>query len=345
MTKKLRVAALGLTHDHVWSNLRDLNQSSLGELVAVADMNEELLEKAQNDYNAPALFDDYEELLEKTELDAVYIFGDNATGAALAVLAADHGLHVMIEKPMAADLAGATQVLAAARKAGTALMINWPFAWWPQLQKAFAMAQAGEIGQLFQTKYRSAHAGPKELGCSPYFYDWLYDAELNGAGALMDYCCYGAALARYLLGQPSRVNGTIGHCLKDYVTVDDNAVIVMQWPRAIAITEASWTQIGHLTSYFATIYGSDGTLHVEPGNNGRLLLATREHEDGIEVAVDPLPEDQRNATNYFLSRISQGLPIEGLCSGEVSRDAQEILEAGLLSASEGQTISLPLPIY
>ncbi len=345
MTQKLRVAALGLTHDHVWSNLRDLNQSSLGELVAVADMNEELLEKAQNDYNAPALFDDYEELLEKTELDAVYIFGDNATGAALAVLAADHGLHVMIEKPMAADLAGATQVLAAARKAGTALMINWPFAWWPQLQKAFAMAQAGEIGQLFQTKYRSAHAGPKELGCSPYFYDWLYDAELNGAGALMDYCCYGAALARYLLGQPSRVNGTIGHCLKDYVTVDDNAVIVMQWPRAIAITEASWTQIGHLTSYFATIYGSDGTLHVEPGNNGRLLLATREHEDGIEVAVDPLPEDQRNATNYFLSRISQGLPIEGLCSGEVSRDAQEILEAGLLSASEGQTISLPLPIY
>lgn len=345
MTQKLRVAALGLTHDHVWSNLRDLNQSSLGELVAVADMNEELLEKAQNDYNAPALFDDYEELLEKTELDAVYIFGDNATGAALAVLAADHGLHVMIEKPMAADLAGATQVLAAARKAGTALMINWPFAWWPQLQKAFAMAQAGEIGQLFQTKYRSAHAGPKELGCSPYFYDWLYDAELNGAGALMDYCCYGAALARYLLGQPSRVNGTIGHCLKDYVTVDDNAVIVMQWPRAIAITEASWTQIGHLTSYFATIYGSDGTLHVEPGNNGRLLLATREHEDGIEVAVDPLPEDQRNATNYFLSRISQRLPIEGLCSGEVSRDAQEILEAGLLSASEGQTISLPLPIY
>jgi predicted dehydrogenase len=345
MAEKLRVAALGLTHDHVWSNLRDLNQSSLGELVAVADPNEELLEKARNDYNAPATYEDYEELLEEHELDAVYIFGDNATGAELAVLAAEYGLHILIEKPMAADLAGANQVLAAARKAGTQVMINWPFAWWPQLQKAFAMAQAGEIGQLFQTKYRSAHAGPKELGCTPYFYNWLYDAELNGAGALMDYCCYGAALARYLLGQPSRVNGIVGHCLKDYVTVDDNAVIVMQWPRAIAITEASWTQIGHLTSYVAAIYGSDGTLLVEPGNNGRLLLATREHEDGIEIAVDPLPEDERNATNYFLSRISQGLPIEGLCSAEVSRDAQEILEAGLISASEGKAISLPLAIY
>jgi predicted dehydrogenase len=236
-------------------------------------------------------------------------------------------------------------MVAAVREAGVTLMVNWPFAWWPQLQKAMSMAKAGEIGQLFQTKYRSAHAGPKELGCTPYFYNWLYDAELNGAGALMDYCCYGAALARTILGQPSRVVGVVGHCLKDYITLDDNAVIVMQWPRAIAVTEASWTQIGHLTSYFATIYGSEGTLHVEPGNKGRLLLATREHEDGIEVQVDPLPEDRNNATNYFLSRISQGLPVEGLCSAEVSRDAQEILEAGLLSAHEGKTMSLPLPIY
>jgi predicted dehydrogenase len=344
-TQNLRIGVLGMTHDHVWGNLADLKKSNLGELVAAADPNEELLAKVQQDYDCPAVFEDYEEMLEETELDAVYIFGDNATGAELTILAAEYGLHVLIEKPMASDLDGANRMLAAVREAGVTLMVNWPFAWWPQLQKAMSMAKGGEIGQLFQTKYRSAHAGPKELGCTPYFYNWLYDAELNGAGALMDYCCYGAALARTMLGQPSRVVGVVGHCLKDYITLDDNAVIIMQWPRAIAITEASWTQIGHLTSYFATIYGSDGTLHVEPGNKGRLLLATREHEDGIEVKVDPLPEDRNNATNYFLSRISQGLPVEGLSSAEISRDAQEILEAGLLSAREGTTMSLPLPIY
>jgi predicted dehydrogenase len=344
MTDKVRIGVLGMTHDHVWGNLADLKGSSLGELVAAADPNEELLAKAQNEYGCPTVYEDYEELLEESELDAVYIFGDNATGADLTELAADYGLHVLIEKPMAANLDGANRMLAAARQAEITLMINWPFAWWPQLQKAFSMAKAGEIGQLFQTKYRSAHAGPKELGCSPYFYGWLYDGNLNGAGALMDYCCYGAALARYVLGQPSRVTGVMGHCLKDYITLDDNAVIVMQWPRAIAITEASWTQIGHLTSYFATIYGSEGTLHVEPGKNGRLLLATREHEDGIEVPVDPLPSELSSATNYFLHCIHHGKPVEGLCSAEVSRDAQEILEAGILSATQGEAISLPLPL-
>lgn len=344
MTNKLRIGVLGMTHDHVWGNLRDLNASALGELVAAADPNEELLNKAKTQYNCPTVYDSYEDLLEEESLDAVYVFGDNLTGAELSIMAAEAGLHVLIEKPMASTLDGAMRMLAAARTAGTALMVNWPFAWLPQLQKAFEMVQAGEIGQLFQTKYRSAHAGPKELGCTPYFYNWLYDAELNGAGALMDYCCYGAALARYLLGQPSRVNGIMGHCVKDYITLDDNAVIVMQWPRAIAITEASWTQIGHLTSYQALIYGSEGTLVVEPGANGKLLLANQAHEDGIAIDVPPAPAGMRNATDYFLTRISQGLPIEGICSAEISRDAQEILEAGILSAQEGKAMSLPLPM-
>lgn len=344
MSKKLRIGVLGMTHDHIWGNLRDLKASALGELVAAADPNQELLDKAQSEFGCKQTFSSYVEMLDEVELDAVYVFGDNATGAELAVMAAEEGLHVLVEKPMASTLDGAVQMLAAARKAGTKLMINWPFAWLPQLNHAMKMAQAGEIGTLFSVKYRSAHAGPKELGCSPYFYNWLYDAELNGAGALMDYCCYGAALARYMLGQPSRVVGVVGHLLKDYITLDDNAIITMQWPRAIAVTEASWTQIGHLTSYVAVLYGSEGTLLVEPGAKGRLLLATREHEDGIEVTVPALPAEQRSATAYFLDCIVNNKPIEGICSAEVSRDAQEILEAGLISAQQGTAVSLPLPI-
>lgn len=345
MAGDIRIGVLGLTHDHVWGNLRDLNALPQGKLMAAADPNTELLEKAKSQFGCSRVYESYTDMLDDVELDAVYVFGDNRTGSELGVMAAKRGLHVLVEKPMAADLEGAVAMLAAARTAGTILMVNWPFLWWPQLQKAMAMAHAGEIGQLFGTRYRSAHQGPKELGCSPYFYNWLYDSELNGAGALMDYCCYGAALARYMLGQPSRVTGTVGHVAKDYVTVDDNAVIVMQWPRAMAITEASWTQIGHLTSYIAVIYGTEGTLLVEPGAKGRLLLATREHDEGIELEAPPLPEELRSASASFLHHIQSGKPVEGMSSAEVSRDAQEILEAGLLSAMNGEAVSLPLSVY
>ena len=344
MTDKLRIGVLGMTHDHVWGNLRDLAASSQAELTAAADINSELLEKVQADFGCPQVFDYYEEMLDEVALDAVYIFGDNATGSELAIRAAERGLHILLEKPMSSNLNGAVRMLSAARKAGVELMINWPFAWWPQLQKAMQMAQSGELGQLFSVKYRSAHAGPKELGCTPYFYDWLYDGELNGAGALMDYCCYGTALARYLLGMPSRVTGVVGQLQKEYTTVDDNAVIVMQSPSSIAISEASWTQIGHLTSYTAMIYGSEGTLVVEPGANGRLLLANREYEDGTEVDVPALPPEMQSATAHFLDCIINKKPVTGLCSPRIGRDAQEILEAGLLSAEQGAAVSLPLPI-
>ncbi|MGI6207802.1 MAG: Gfo/Idh/MocA family protein [Anaerolineae bacterium] len=343
MKAKLRVGALGLTHDHIWSNLADLRASDLGELVAVADPNPPLLDRVRSEYGVAA-YDSYEAMLEQTELDAVYVYADNAESVELVEMAADRGLHCLVEKPLAADLLGADRMLAAVRRAGVQLMVNWPFAWWPGFQHALTMAESGQIGRLFQTRYRAAHGGPKELGCSPYFYDWLYDPARNGAGALADYCSYGAALARHLLGQPSRVTGTVGRLVKEYVLVDDNAVIVMQWPRAIAIAEASWSQIGHLTSYVTAIYGTEGTLLIEPGRDGKVLLADRDHDRGREVEVPPLPQDAVNATAYFLSHIAREEPITGLCSAEVGRDAQEILEAGLLSSASGTAVSLPLPM-
>ena len=88
--------------------------------------------------------------------------------------------------------------------------------------------------------------------------------------------------------------------------------------------------------------GSEGTLFVKPGADGCVLLATAEHEDGIEVDVPPSPPEKSNGTAYFLHCIANDLPIEGMCSAEVSRDAQEILEAGLRSAASGQAMSLPL---
>jgi predicted dehydrogenase len=343
MPEPYRIGVLGLTHDHVWGNLQDLHASDEGVLVAAADPNGPLLEQVQQQFGCTT-YNEYDALLEREQLDAVYIFSDNAAGAGLTEKAAAKGLHVMIEKPMAADVAGADRMLAAARRAGVRLMVNWPFAWWPQMQKALAMAAGGDIGDVWQVKYRAAHAGPKELGCSTYFCDWLFDAARNGGGALIDYGCYGALLARRLLGVPSRVTAVAGRVVKEDITVEDNAVIVMSYANAIAISEGSWSQIGNLTSYVTAIHGTQGTLLIEPRVGGRLLLATDEHPDGAEVEVPPALPHFRNATAHFLHCLRSGSEFFTLCNDRVGRDAQEILTAGLISAREGRHVSLPLSI-
>lgn len=339
MPKSFRIGVLGLSHDHVWGNLSDLKASSRAELVAVADPHPPLLEKAKEQFGCRT-HASLDALLTAEKLDAVYVFADNRNGAAIAAKAAERGLHVLIEKPMAADLDGADRLLAA-RSNGARVMVNWPFAWWPQMQHALTMIRDGAIGDIWQVKYRSAHAGPREIGCSSYFYEWLYDRNRNGAGALMDYCCYGAALARCILGVPSRVVGVAGRLRKEDILVEDNAVLVMSYPRAMAIAEGSWTQIGEMTAYLTAIYGTKGTLLIEP-HGGRLLLADSANEHGKDVAVPAKPPERQNATQHFLHCLETGEPFIELCQDRIARDAQEILAAGLLSASRGSEVSLPL---
>lgn len=339
MTTKIRVGVLGLTHDHVWDQLEALAQSEQGEFVAAADPHTELLEKARS-YGCGRVFTAHQQLLEEASLDAVYIFSDNRETADLAVLAAERGLHILVEKPMAADLAAAARLHAAVRSARVQLLVNWPFYWWPHLQHAIQMISEGRIGEVFQVNYRAAHAGPREAGCSPYFSDWLYDPHRNGAGALIDYCSYGAALTCQLLGLPSRVSAMSGRLRKDDLLAEDNAVLVMEHARAISTSTASWTQIGHLTSYVPMIYGSDGTMVIQ--DNG-VLLATRENENGSRIEAPELPAHRRTSTAYFLHHVISGEPIAGLCGSDNSLSAQHVLEAALISSRTQRSISLPLP--
>ncbi|MBL8795687.1 MAG: Gfo/Idh/MocA family oxidoreductase [Planctomycetia bacterium] len=344
MAKTFRVGVLGLSHDHVWDNLQQLKACGRGTLVAAWDPNPPLLDRVKQQYGC-AIHGDAETLLAREQLDAVYVFGDNANGAQLAARAAGRGLHVLIEKPMAASLDGADRMLAASRDGGGRLMVNWPFAWWPQLQHALRLARGGDIGDVWQVKYRAAHAGPRELGCSPYFCDWLYDPARNGAGAFMDYCCYGAALSRCILGMPSRVTAVGGRLRKEEILAEDNGILIMTYARALALSEGSWTQIGDLTSYTTVIHGSRGTLLVEPRAGGRLLLANDDQPLGAPVEVPPAAPEMRTASDHFLNALATEQPFYDLCAARNGRDTQEILEAGLLSIAEGREVSLPLKSF
>lgn len=339
----VRLGVIGLTHDHIWDNLKDLKKNRDAVLVAVADENEPLRERAVKEYRCRA-HDTVQALLETEALDAVLVYGDNAEGEIATILAADQDLHVLVEKPMAASLAGADEMIAVVRNTKTRLMVNWPFAWWPQLQQAMKLVAKGTIGRVWQTKYRAAHCGPKEMGASPFFCEWLYDEERNGGGALIDYCCYGAALSRYFVGVPSRVTAMSGRLCKEDIVMEDNAVLLMQYPDALSIAEASWTQIGYMTSYVVTLYGTKGTLLIEPGADGRVLLATEKEPYGQPVKVTKPAPHLRSATANFVHCLKTGEEFHPLCQDRLARDAQEILEAGLIAAESGTAVSLPLAI-
>lgn len=337
---KHRIAVLGLHHDHVWSNVEELLRTDRAELVAAADPYPELRDRHAAELPG-RLYEDPAELLDQEkDLDAVYVFASNRLSEDLVVAACERGLPCLVEKPMASTFSGAERMKQAADEAGVRLMVNWPFAWWPQLRHALDLAREGDIGQVWQVRYRSAHQGPKELGCSGPFCEWLYDEERNGGGALMDYGCYGALLAQVLLGRPQQVHGTrIRTGLKPDLDLEDNAVLLCQYPEALAIAEASWTQQDTRTAYTTTIYGSKGTLEVEPDRSGRLFRADLGTPEGVEMDVPASAPHLETASLHFLAALEDPeLELHPLCDPGMALGAQWILERGKEACATGAAI-------
>lgn len=345
-----KVGVLGLIHDHVWQHVRELAGRD-DVTLTVADPNEPLREKVRGEYGVERLYADYADLLERERPDAVLIFVDNAGKAPLVELAASYGVPMMTEKPLADSLASAERMRVAANSADVPLMVNWPTAWRPEIRHVLQLAADGAIGNIFRFNFRGGHGGPKEYDCSPYFYGWLYDRARNGAGAYIDYCGYGASMARLVLGLPSRVQATIGRLQKDYVDVDDNAVLLLRYHGAMAVIEATWTSCGPVLDSGPVIYGRDGTLVAQrqparregqSAGAGGVTLVTRDEPAGRAITPPDLPAGERTAVEYFLTCLAEDRPIEGLVSLTIGRDTQELLEAGLRAAHLGCELALPL---
>ncbi len=336
MPDRCRVAVAGLTHDHVWGLLRHWREQADAELVAASDPNPPLLEKARTEFRIPATYADAEAMFASEQIDVVTVATDNAGTAPIVEAAAARGIHVISEKPMAATLAQADRMLLACDAAGVQLLINWPTAWNPAIQTADRLIRDGAIGRPHKVKYLAAHQGPREIGCSHYFWEWLYDADRNGAGALMDYCCYGADMAAHWLGRPTSVVGVTGTLVKDPFPVDDNAIILMKYANAFGVAEASWTQQAPDGCGNPAVFGDAGTLTVV-GDQLRLARPGK----GVEMLdPDPILPGHRNGPEYLIGCLQAGVPVAGMCSAATSRIAQEILERGLESARTGREIRL-----
>ena len=347
MTKVYRLGVAGLVHDHVWGLLDQFNALKDVKIVATADPNPPLIRDVSERFGIQRTYADFRAMLDKENLDAVLACTENSRHADVVEAASEKGIHVIMEKPMSANLKQAERIVKTAREQGVKVMVNYPTTWSPPVQHAYDLVKEGKIGKVFHIRFRGAHAGPKEVGCSPYFYEWLYDRDLNGAGALLDYCCYGVNIAQWFLGRkPQSVVATTGILARTYLEVEDNALIVMEFGDATAYAEACWSQVGPDPIHGPIINGVDGSLVVD--EEGKLhLYAVKEKGNyrsiNQEILKVPEPsEGWRNGPKYFVKRIREDKKIDVPLDVEFNRNVQEVLEAGIRSASEGRRIRLPL---
>ncbi|QKK06844.1 MAG: hypothetical protein HND58_00810 [Planctomycetota bacterium] len=146
------------------------------------------------------------------------------------------------------------------------VLTNYETSWYASVHEAYARREG--FGPIRRIVARHGHKGPREIGCSEEFLDWLTDPEANGAGALFDFGCYGAVLSTWLLdGQrPESVTAVTAQNKPDvYPHVDDDATIVLAYDGAVAVLQASWCWTHDVKEI--DVFGEGGSVHAGRWND------------------------------------------------------------------------------
>lgn len=331
----IRVGIVGLAHDHVWTLLPDWERIDDVEIVAIAESSPSLRSKVELSKSKPVLFDTWERMLHDVDLDIVQITSENSAALPVVVEAARRGMAIMLEKPVAATMSDALAIFEAVEASNVTLLVNW-FTYWDQaITGLLEAANGGCIGRPTYFRFRIAHAGPKEIGCNPEFYSWLYDKDRNGGGAMADFCGYGAYMSAYVLGVPQSVTAIAGRWVKDDIDLEDNGILCLQYPRAVAICEGSWSQSSLTQCEGPTIHGTEGSLSIVDGEVRLMRLGWNTYE--VLSLPEPGPE-RRSGPSFFAHCVRNGIRPGGIFDPRLSLISQRAVVAGYASVTSQSAI-------
>lgn len=338
----LRVAIAGLVHGHAGGFLTGALQRTDIQIVGIAEPDRALFDTyaAKFHLDASLYHADLEELLRASKPQAVLVYTSTFDHRKVVELCARYSTPVMMEKPLAVTYEDAQAIARAARAAKIQVLVNYETSWYPSNHAAYEILHGGEIGEVRKVVVHDGHEGPKEIKVEPEFFKWLTDPKLNGGGALFDFGCYGADLMTWLMdGQrPLSVTAVTQQIKPDiYPHVDDEATIVLRYPKAQAILQASWNW--PYSRKDMEVYGRTGSVVTIANKDINVRLPHQ--TQATTRAAAPIPTPYDDSLTYLRAVLLDGAKVDALSSLETNLIVTEILDAARRSAAAERTIELP----
>lgn len=314
------------------------------ELIAVYDVVPEKAESLAQKYNVEA-YSDYQELLQREDIDIVTIATPSGSHAEIGIAAAKAGKHVMVEKPMAMTLAEADLLIKTCRDCGVKLAVIHQNRFNKSIKLLRAALEAGRFGKLTHGQATIRWNRNQE------YYDqapWR-GTKLQDGGVLMNQSIHNIDLLQWMLGEVDTVFGYTATALRQ-IEMEDVGTAVLKFKNgALGLIEAA-----------ATIYPKniEETLNIF-GETGSVIVG------GIAVnriEVWEFPDSEEEKKQIFAAQESDPPTVYGFghreiiedmiravktnsspaVSGEEGRKALEIVLAIYKSQQTGQPVKLPL---
>lgn len=318
------------------------------ELVAFFDLNPARAQLMADTYGGQVCAS-IEQLL-AMDLDAVSVCVANANHAQVSIQALEAGKHVLCEKPMAVTAQECEAMLEAEKRSGKMLMIGQSQRMSLAHQKARALLQGGEIGELVSFRLVFGHPGPEAWTGSKN--SWFFNKKIARFGAMADLGVHKTDLLHYLTGQKVvSTSAVLTTADKKYpdgtpIDVDDNAYCIYTLANGVVGTmHVSWTFYGEEDNS-TILYGTKGRMRIYNDPKYALIV---EKTDGTSAyyILDAMTsnEDQTSGkrTNTgvidaFIKSLETGEKL--LASGEEGAAAMHVIFANELSSQERRVVDI-----
>ena len=236
-------------------------------LELLADRSEAEAARAASALGFARATSDWQALVRDPAVDIVAIATPNLLHAPIALAAIAHGKHVYCEKPLATNLADATAMTEAARRAGVVTLVGFNYLRNPMIVTAREIVRGGEIGPI--TGFRGIHAEGFMADPDAAF-SWRCDPAQDG-GALADIGSHIIAMSRFLLGEVDAVCARLDtiHAARPGadgvarpVSVDDQAAMLLRFrdhPFTASLS-TSWLASGREMQLGFELTGTRGAI-------------------------------------------------------------------------------------
>jgi len=320
------------------------------QLVAVAAIDN--LEQISSKWNIPHVYEDYNQMLGRDDIDLVSVCVPNFLHHDVAIAAAKAGKNVVCEKPLGTTAREAEEIVAACGKAGVKLFYaeDWVFA--PALRKIEQIVAEGAIGDVLYVKTKETHNGTH----SPF----AKNAKTCGGGCLIHLAIHPIGWALHFLGRQGankvvevigKVNGggQDNYVHKDN-TGEDWAVGIMKFAGGQhAFVEGNYITVGGMDDKIE-VYGSQGVVKADLTFGSPLSVYSRPGYSYCIEKADNALGWTRPAVDEFYNLgyvhelqyavdcvLNDRQPVYGV-SGQMGLACNRVIEAMYQSAREGRTI-------
>jgi len=283
-------------------------------------------------------YTDWRRLLREQELDAVSICTPNYLHARNCLAAAERGIHVLCEKPLALTLADGRRMVEACHKNRVVLMVNFTTRFFHGPRRVKRLMEQGRVGDIHSLRIRLVHEGPYANWAKG---DWFYDPAKAGGGALMDMGIHAIDICQYLMGPIRSVSASLATLSKE-IPLEDSATLTVGFDGdRFGLLEAGWTGGAGFTGI--EVNGSKGSIVLDYRKGLSLFLGRARPDGSVDVKeqalrVDPLGGGWGVVIKEFLNHVREGSRPE--CDGNAGLTALQVALAARKSHKTGRRIRM-----